>query len=79
MLAKHGYGCEVYENVTGKDGYINTLHRILPRYVKTETNPGHEAPRIRKVTYLHHGFGGSAADFVMGAPENSLGKCILYL
>ena len=72
MLKQYGYGCQVV-NVTTEDGYINTLHRILPR-----SNLSHhkriENELNTKVVFLQHGLLGTSADYVMGSPEKSLGE-----
>ena len=70
MLKKYGYGCQTF-NVTTEDGYINTLHRILPR---SSTGLDREIQnRTSKVVFLQHGLLGTSADYVMGSPEKSLG------
>ena len=74
MLKKYGYGCQIF-NVTTEDGYINTLHRILPRY-SNELN-GNITNKTTKVIFLQHGLLGTSADYVMGSPEKSLGV-LLY-
>merc|ERR1711884_498599 len=66
MLKKYGYGCQI-SNVTTEDGYINTLHRILPRRSNESMN------QTAKVIFLQHGLLGTSADYVMGSPEKSLG------
>ena len=74
MLKQYGYGCQVV-NVTTEDGYINTLHRILPR------SNLHGYKRINnetKVVFLQHGLLGTSADYVMGSPEKSLGEKCCY-
>ena len=76
MLTRNGYGCQTFSNVTTKDGYINTLHRILPRSsIQNQTKMGEE--KKTKVVFLQHGLMGTSADYVMGCPEKSLGKHIL--
>ena len=70
MLKKYGYGCQIF-NVTTEDGYINTLHRILPR---SSNGLDREIQnRTSKVIFLQHGLLGTSADYVMGSPEKSLG------
>ena len=70
MLKRNGYGCETV-NVMTKDGYINTLHRILPRSrINTQTIPQNKTNPI----FLQHGLLGTSADYVVGSPEKSLGK-----
>ena len=70
MLKKYGYGCQIF-NVTTEDGYINTLHRILPR---SSNGLNREIQnRTTKVIFLQHGLLGTSADYVMGSPEKSLG------
>ena len=70
MLKKYGYGCQIF-NVTTEDGYINTLHRILPR---SSNGLNREMQnRTTKVIFLQHGLLGTSADYVMGSPEKSLG------
>ena len=71
MLKQYGYGCQTF-NVTTEDGYINTLHRILPRPGQTSINSKNNT----KVVFLQHGLLGTSADYVMGCPERSLGKYI---
>ena len=72
MLRRHGYGCQIFK-VTTDDGYINTLHRILPRPSSQlqRRGPGNQT---RKVVFLQHGLLGTSADYVMGSPEKSLGR-----
>ena len=56
---------------TTNDGYINTLHRILPR---SSNGLNREIQnRTTKVIFLQHGLLGTSADYVMGSPEKSLG------
>ena len=74
MLKKYGYGCQI-SNVTTEDGYINTLHRILPR--PPNGLNGKIRNQTAKVIFLQHGLLGTSADYVMGSPEKSLGM-ILY-
>ena len=70
MLRRNGYGCKTV-NVMTKDGYINTLHRILPRSrLNTQTIPKNKTKPI----FLQHGLLGTSADYVVGSPEKSLGK-----
>ena len=69
MLQKYGYGCQTF-NVTTEDGYINTLHRIIPRSAKSHFEGGNQTS---KVIFLQHGLLGTSADYVMGSPEKSLG------
>ena len=70
MLKKYGYGCQIF-NVTTEDGYINTLHRILPR---SSNGLNREIQnQTTKVIFLQHGLLGTSADYVMGSPEKSLG------
>ena len=70
MLKTYGYGCQIF-NVTTEDGYINTLHRILPR---SSNGLDREIQnRTSKVIFLQHGLLGTSADYVMGLPEKSLG------
>ena len=76
MLKQYGYGCQIV-NVTTEDGYINTLHRILPRsnlnrYKSTNNELN------TKVVFLQHGLLGTSADYVMGSPEKSLGEKCCY-
>ena len=76
MLKQYGYGCQVV-NVTTEDGYINTIHRILPpsnlnRYEKINDELN------TKVVFLQHGLLGTSADYVMGSPEKSLGEKNYY-
>ena len=70
MLAGYGYGCQIH-NVETEDGYINTVHRILPR--TTAKNRSELNDQNRKVVFLQHGLLGTSADYVMGCPEKSLG------
>ena len=71
MIENFGYGCEIH-NYTTKDGYINTLHRILPRSFIRKKNQIFNANNS-KVVFLQHGLLGTSADYVMGDPEKSLG------
>jgi len=59
----YDYPCEEHRYRT-KDGYVNTLHYIRATDATKE--------RKRSV-FLQHGLLGSSADFVMGAPNVSLG------
>lgn len=59
-----GYVCEEHE-VETKDGYILTLHRI-PRGKNNCTN-------YNKVVIIQHGFLGSATNFLINSPKQSLG------
>ena len=72
MIENYGYGCEIH-NYTTKDGYINTLHRILPRSSISKKNKIFNANNS-KVVFLQHGLLGTSADYVMGDPEKSLGR-----
>ena len=66
MIEGYGFECEIHEYTT-EDGYINVLHRILPKPIGNE--------KIRNQTvFLQHGLMGTSADYVMGAPNSSLGK-----
>ena len=71
MIENYGYGCEIH-NYTTKDGYINTLHRILPRSSIDKKNQIFNANNS-KIVFLQHGLLGTSADYVMGDPEKSLG------
>ena len=81
MLGAYGYGCEVYRNITTEDGYINTLHRIIPKSIagKAHLNKTVTPGVKRKVVFLQHGLLGTSADYVMGSPEKSLGKDVYFL
>ena len=61
MIKSYGYKCEEHTYQT-EDGYINMLHRIVP---KVKPNG--------KVVFLQHGLLGTAADYVMGNTKASLG------
>ena len=69
MLKQYDYGCQTF-NVTTEDGYINTLHRIIPRSGQRNITIKNNT----KVVFLQHGLLGTSADYVMGCPERSLGK-----
>ena len=77
MIENYGYGCEIH-NYTTKDGYINTLHRILPRS-SINMNSGIFNANNSKVVFLQHGLLGTSADYVMGDPEKSLGRYIIFV
>lgn len=62
MAQRYGYTCQEHK-VTTEDGYINTLHRLLPK-----------GPPSGKVVFLQHGLLGTSADYVMSSPKMSLGE-----
>jgi hypothetical protein len=68
MVAREGYPIETHTVVT-EDCYILQMHRI-PFGKKSPHVKGEEP---RPVVYLQHGLLCSSADWVMGAPEKSLG------
>ena len=69
MIAKEGYPIETHIVVT-EDCYILQMHRIP--YGKN--SPQVQGEEARPAVYLQHGLLSSSADWVMGAPEHSLGK-----
>ena len=66
MVTDQGYIYHEYQYTT-TDGYINTLHRV----VKNGTTPH------KKAVFLQHGLLGSAADFLLGHQNNSLGRSLM--
>ncbi len=75
MIEKAGYPAETHM-VTTDDCYILQIHRIPgkqknPDTVKTGSLV-EEKPK--PVVYLQHGLLCSSADWVMGPPDQSLGK-----
>ncbi len=68
MIAKQGYPVEQY-TVTTEDCYILEIHRI-----PFGKNDEPVAGEIRPVVYLQHGLLCSSADWVIAAPEKSLGN-----
>ena len=69
MVAKEGYPIETHTVIT-EDCYILEMHRIP--YGKNSRHVQGEKPR--PAVYLQHGLLCSSADWVMGAPDKSLGK-----
>ena len=66
MVTWHGYKLETHE-VTTKDGYILTMHRI-PRKKNIFDTKG------RPAVYLQHGIHGSSADWLVSGPNRALGR-----
>jgi lysosomal acid lipase/cholesteryl ester hydrolase len=69
MIRSEGYPVEVHHVVT-RDGYILTLHRIPASRNEEEF----ERKRTKPAVLVNHGLLCSSADWVMGAPEKSLGE-----
>ena len=69
MVAKEGYPIETHTVIT-EDCYILQMHRIP--FGKKSPHVKGEDPR--PAVYLQHGLLCSSADWVMGAPEKSLGN-----
>jgi len=67
MITDQGFECESHQYTT-EDGYINTLHRILPRPNKVTSSS-----KKSRVVFLQHGLLGTSSDYVMGSTNNSLG------
>ena len=74
MVAREGYPIETHTVVTD-DCYILQMHRI-PYGKKSPYVKGEEP---RPAVYLQHGLLCSSADWVMGAPEKSLGINIIMM
>merc|ERR1711962_217658 len=70
LLAYYGYGCEIHK-VTTDDGYILTLHRILP---KNSTVAGTGIPVL-----LQHGLLSSSSTWIMNYPNKALGYILTEL
>jgi len=68
LVRNKGYPCQQF-NVTTKDGYILTVHRI-PNGVKS---PGNSTSIGKPVVYLQHGLLDSSATWVLNFPHQSLG------
>ncbi|EAT35489.1 AAEL012343-PA [Aedes aegypti] len=62
LIEKYGYKVEIH-SATTEDGYMLTLFRIMPRKI-SETK--------KLPVFVMHGLLGSAADFVISGPNNSL-------
>lgn len=65
----HAHGYKVHEHVVQtKDGYLLSIHRILPKDKTFNTN--------RKVIYMHHGLLTNSELFVLGETTS---KCLPFL
>jgi len=65
LMAYYGYGCEVHSVIT-EDGYILTMHRMLPSNISSAANTG-------RPVMLQHGLLASASTWIMNYPEKALG------
>ena len=87
MIRAEGYDVEVHQVITA-DGYVLTLHRITGRTGEARSVAKKPAViGVKKFYYLslkrmfekvlvNHGLLCSSADWVMGAPDKSLGRSI---
>jgi len=71
LMDYYGYGCEVHQ-VTTEDGYILTMHRMLPSNLSSATNTG-------RPVMLQHGLLASASTWIMNYPEKALGYILTDL
>lgn len=64
LVQSAGYQCEIHR-VETEDGYMLTMHRILPKQQKA-------VPKNGPVFMMHSMFG-SSSDFIISGPGVSLG------
>lgn len=65
----HAHGYKVHEHIVQtKDGYLLSIHRILP--------PSGEIPKTAKTIYMHHGLLTNSELFLLGETTN---KCLPFL
>lgn len=69
IIKRYGYSTESHE-VISKDGYVLTIHRILPR----KKNPSGGASSARPPVFFQHGLFCASYVWVINTPDKALGK-----
>lgn len=64
LIQSAGYQCQIHR-VETEDGYILTMHRILPKLLSTIPKKG--------PVFMMHSMFGSSADFVISGSDVALG------